>query len=257
MVKLLPCLLLVCGLADASERFERYSGEARDLRESVRLYDEEHWLHFDRDRLLERRVLYRCPSGQAFARKRVDYRDSLQAPAFDLVDARFGYREGLRRDTSSVETYFQPSRDVKEERAVLIEADSLVADAGFDRFIQQHWDSLGSGQSVPLEFLVPSRGAAMRFRMQQSERRAIDGVDARVLRLSLDGLFGLFVPRIDVAYSEGDRRLLRFEGLSNIRLEATRNALVRIDFPLPPVQVATSQWQEVLNLPLASCQLGS
>lgn len=257
MVRLLPCLLLLCGLAEGSERFERYSGDALDLRESFKLYEEEHWLHFKHDHLIERRVLYRCPSGQAFARKRVDYRDSLHAPAFELVDARFGYREGLRRAATGIEAYFRSSHEAEEQSVILSEAGSLVADAGFDRFVQQHWETLGGGGAVALEFLVPSRGDALGFRMQLAGQREIDGIEARVVRLSLGGVLGWFASSIDVAYAEDDRRLLRFEGLSNIRLDPKRNATVRINFPKPPEPVATEQWREVLNQPLETCQLGS
>jgi len=71
------------------------------------LYREQHLLRSEGQRPLERLVLYRCPGGAVFARKRVDYAASAQAPAFELVDARSGYREGLRRKGGQVALFFR------------------------------------------------------------------------------------------------------------------------------------------------------
>jgi len=255
MVRLLA-LLLACAPVLAAERIERQVGEAVDLRRSQPLYLEEHWVRYEADEAVERKVLYRCPSGEIFARKQVDYRGSDLAPDFELVDARFGYREGLRRDATGLEVFVRRETGQDERRTRLADAERLVADAGFDRFIHRHWDSLGDGRAVDLDFLVPSRQSAMGFRVRMAERRTIDGSDARIIRLSLGGMLGLFAPSIDVAYAEADRRLLRFEGLSNIRLDSGRNATVRIDFPEPPQPASARAWDELLDRPLAECSLG-
>ena len=252
--------LFAFGTASAAAdevRFARYAGVASDARKADPLYAEEHWLRFEQGELVERQVLYRCPSGEAFARKWVDYRDDPLAPAFRLEDARFGYREGLRRDGGGMETFVQRRADAAELRSAVPEASRLVADSGFDRFVLRHWDALGRGEAVALEFLVPSRGSSYGFRVRLQERREVGGVPARVLRLSLGGPLGWFAPAIDVAYAETDRRLLRFEGLSNIRLTPERNAEVRIEFPQPPEDVAATQWEAAARLPLQACALGA
>lgn len=252
-------LFAVCASVSAAHesRFARYEGVASDLRGDGLLYAEEHWLRFEQDELVERQVLYRCPSGNAFARKRVDYRDDPLAPSFRLDDARFGYREGLSREQETPESFVRRSSQSAEQRSPVPEAERLVADSGFDRFVRKHWDALGRGEAVPLEFLVPSRGSSYDFRVELLEKRAVGGVDARVLRLALGGPLGWFAPSIDVAYAEADRRLLRFEGVSNIRLTPQRNALVRIEFPQLPEPAAATQWEAVSRQPLQACALGT
>ncbi len=258
LLALLALFALGTASAAADEvRFARYAGVASDARDADPLYAEEHWLRFEQEQLVERQVLYRCPSGEAFARKRVDYREDPLAPAFALEDARFGYREGLRRSGSSMETFVQRRADATELRSAVPEASRLVADSGFDRFVLRHWEALGRGEAVPLEFLVPSRGSSYGFRVRLQERREVGGVPARVLRLSLGGPLGWFAPAIDVAYAEADRRLLRFEGLSNIRLTPERNAVVRIEFPQPPARALEQDWRAVAQLALQPCSLGS
>ena len=256
---ILLALLAVCaGAALAQEaRIERYAGVASDARAADPLYAEEHWLRLEQGELVERQVLYRCPSGGACARKRVDYRADPLAPAFALEDARFGYREGLHRDADGAETFVRRSVESPAVRSPVREAPRLVADSGFDRFVLRHWEALGRGEAVPLEFLVPSRGDSFAFRVRLLERRTVGGVEARVLRLSLGGPLGWFAPAIDVAYAESDRPLLRFEGLSNIRHTPERNAVVRIDFPQAPERVDPGAWDAVARTPLQPCSLGS
>ena len=45
--------------------------------------------------------------------------------------------------------------------------EALVADAGFDEFVRQHWDALMAGEAVPLHFAVPSRLESLGFRIRR------------------------------------------------------------------------------------------
>jgi len=55
-----------------------------------------------------------------------------------------------------------------------------------------------------------------------------------------------------------DRRLLRFEGLSNLRDDAGEDNLkVRIDFPTPPTPAAPGEWAKFAAEPLRACRVGA
>lgn len=202
-------------------------------------------------------MLYRCPGGRAFARKRLDYAASAQAPDFQLDDARSGYREGLRRREAAVALYFRPQAGAAEQSATLARAPA-VADAGFDEFIRAHWQPLLAGEALPLQFALPSRLRAMDFSVRRAGSARIGGEAAAVFRLRLDGLLGLVAPHIDVSYGLRSRRLLRFEGLGNLRdARGGRQLDVRIDFPRPAVAATEAQWQAALAEPLADrCESG-
>lgn len=86
----LAVLAVACGSASAA--LLSVQGDAHDPASERLLYREEHVIRRDGDAPVERVVLYRCPDGTAFARKRVDYRASRTAPEFSLIDARDGYR---------------------------------------------------------------------------------------------------------------------------------------------------------------------
>lgn len=230
-----------------------YSGTAVDLRRAQPLYEEQHFVRTLDGQPAERMVLYRCTDGSAFARKQVDYGESRFAPSFELVDARLDYREGLRRTDEGL-LAFAGSGDSARETA-LDGAASLVADSGFDRFVQAHWQRLQAGESVDIDFLVPSRGEALSFRLRKQEALQVEGEPASRIRLSLTGFIGLFAPNIDVIYRDADQWLLRFEGLTNIRESASRNIVARIDFPLAPEPAAEDVWAAAAAEPLQACRL--
>jgi hypothetical protein len=223
------------------------------------LYVEQHWIRSEGGRPLERLVLYRCPDGIAFGRKHVDYHDSLTAPNFALDDRRSGYREGLRsrpRAGAPALLFFRANGRTAERSASLA-AGPVVADAGFDEFIRQHWQPLVAGKSLALEFAVPSRLRSMGFSISRAGSTRIGGEDAWVFRLRLSGLLGLIAPAIDVSYGQQSRRLLRFEGLSNLRDDRGDDSLVaRIDFASPARPASEAQWQAALTAPLSACRTG-
>lgn len=237
----------------ASARYLADTAWARDPADNRLLYQEQHGLRLDNDgRLLERRVLYRCADGTAFARKRVDYRPDAEAPDFALDDARSGYREGLRRRDGRREAFVQYPGAA--ERSAWLDAGAMVADAGFDRWARARWERLSTGERLGLRFLVPSRLAAYEFSVQALPVTPTAG-EYR-FRLRLGGWLGWLAPYIDVAYAASDRRLLRFEGLSNLRDDRGNRPLrVRIDFPAPAQPASAVEFAALDAEPLRACRV--
>lgn len=241
-----------CAAGDAL-RFEE--GVARNPSTSAVMYREQHWTRSQADKLVERLVLYRCPDGTAFARKRVDYRGSAISPSFAFEDRRSGHREGLRR--SARPTLFFQAPGQSGERLAAMKSDSFVADAGFDEFVRRQWSGLVAGRSLPLDFALPSRLRSLPFSVRRHGQAVIAGEKAWVFRLKLDGWLGLVAPSIDVSYGQASRRLLRFQGLSNLRDDAGKDQLVaRIDFPAAATPSDEGRWQSAAALPLSACRTG-
>lgn len=230
-----------------------YSGEARSPDSGALIYVEEHLLREQAGQAVERLVLYRCADGTPFARKQVEYGTQPFAPAFDLVDARLDYREGLRREGEAWIVF--GGAGARAQQTPLDEVESIVADAGFEPFVRQHWAQLQAGESVPIDFLVPSRARSYGFRLSKVEALEIEGEAASRMRLALSGVFGLFAPAIDVIYRDSDQWLLRFEGMTNIRESARENVVAHIAFPQTPLPVEEETWAQASAEPLQNCAL--
>lgn len=257
--RLLACLGL-CAAALPALALEgvAYQGEARAPDDGRLLYEEHHYLRTENGQPSERIVLYRCPSGEAFARKTVAYGEPPYAPQFRMDDARFAYSEGFERGRIAGEAFVQRGADDPLQKEAVTLGESLVVDAGFDEFVRQHWAELQAGESVALRFLVPSRLAAYGFKLQKQGSETLYGEPASVFRLALTGLFGWFADAIDVSYRDSDRRLMRFVGLSNIRATPEENLIADIGFPPQRQQAALDEagWQQAQSEPLSACQVG-
>lgn len=121
------------------------------------------------------------------------------------------------------------AEDELEQRALDAPADAIV-DAGFDRFIERHWDELFEGKVFKQPFLVPSRLAFYDFRIRRDAQRENDAGVAFVMEVD-SALLRLFVSPIVVRYHPVTRALMSYEGISNMRDEAGENYNVLIRFP--------------------------
>jgi hypothetical protein len=193
------------------------------------LYTESHWLYADNG-VNHRLVIYACPDGQAFGRKWVDTAPGAATPDVDMLDGRWGYREGVRTRAGQREVYSQANSNSPEKRAPIGSPKNGVIDAGFDAFVRQHWDELDAGVA-PLPFLVPSELRFVDFSAKKLRDEQSGGHDVRWFRLKLDGWYGFALPHIDVAYDTQNHELFEYRGLSNIRGNGNHNLDVIIQFP--------------------------
>lgn len=152
-------------VAEEGPTAEHYLGVAYAPDNGKVLYTEEHWV--TRDPQGENRVvLYRCPGGQPFARKKVYGGVDDAAPDFDFYDGRDGYREGVNGRSGERRVYVQQSRNALRRSAPIQSPPHAVIDAGFDAYLRDHWDALGRGKDANIAFLVPSRLAYINLKIQ-------------------------------------------------------------------------------------------
>jgi len=257
-VRRLLALLLLAPTTVLALEGVAYQGEAREPKSGALLYEEHHYLRLNQEAPVERLVLYRCPNGEAFARKTVRYGRPSHAPQFRMDDARFGYIEGFEIQPGGADAFFQRSRDAAMQREAVAVDDALVVDAGFDEFVRSRWEQLQAGESVPVRFLVPSRLAAYDFKLRKVGEEPLYGEPASVFRLALSGMLGWFADAIDVSYRDSDRRLMRFVGLSNIRATPDKNLVAKIEFPPQREQrgLSDAEWAAASSEPLRECRVG-
>jgi hypothetical protein len=207
-----------------------YRGYAYTLDDHRLLYTESHWLYEDKG-VAHRLVIYSCPDGQAFARKWVDTAPGAPTPDVDMLDARTGYREGVRTQAGQREVFSQADAASPEKHAPIKNPQNAVIDAGFDAFVREHWDALSAAGVSPLPFLIPSQLRYVDFSAKMLRDEQSDGRGIRWFRLQLDGWYAFVLPHIDVAYDAQNHDLFEYRGLSNIRGSGNRNLTVTIQFP--------------------------
>ena len=210
----------------------QFNGFARD-RDGKPLYVEAHYVRNAGAVGESRVVMYRCAAGgSAFARKELTYGKLREEPEFMFTDARSGYVEGLRQTAQGPRVFQQENARSPRREAPVPANVAIVADAGFDEFVRQHWSELEAGKTVRFPFLVPSRLDYLSFKVKKHHETTIEGATASVIRLNLSGVLGWFLPYIEVSYRKSDRVLMRYDGISNIRDDVGRNHIAVIEFPL-------------------------
>jgi len=210
----------------ADDAVESFSGSAFASDSDVLLYRETHFL-----RGREHIVLYRCPDGRPFARKLSHDDGDAQAPDFDLTDARLGYREGVRRVDGGREVYVQRSAAQPQQSDLLSVPPDGVIDMGFEVFARHHWDELQRGDTLRFNFPVPSRRKFFAFKVNRIVPSAPTPPGTATFRLGPGTWFSFLLPHIDVTYDVATRRLVHYEGLSNVRDLNGKNYRVRYEAP--------------------------
>ncbi|MCH8550599.1 MAG: hypothetical protein LAT62_01600 [Natronospirillum sp.] len=209
---LATCLLLVAGpvFANWTIRGEAFDPDTGDLD-----YIELHYLTFEDDRIVERRVDYERPDGERFARKVLRYDTGLPyVPSLDWEDLEADTRITGRLNGGRYEQrILDPQRD-ETERARLSNPEQVVFDAAFDQYIADNFDQLLEQGRLDFDFLSLSAGRTYSFRIEESAQE--DG------RLVLDvglssALLRWFVDDLELEYDLESRRLLRFSGITNFR----------------------------------------
>jgi hypothetical protein len=208
-----------------------YEGTAYASGDGHVVYKEEHFQFEDGNGVRTRLVLYRCPSGEPFARKWVRDSHSDEAPDFELLDARSGYREGVRSSAQGREAFVQSNRESPLRTSVLPERSNPVIDAGFDAFVSNHWSEFGEPGKGRMAFVVPSRLGYLDMRVKSAQSATLAGEPVVRVRLGVDTWFGFIAPTIDITYAGPDHMVRRFEGIGNILDAAGKRQNVRIEFP--------------------------
>ncbi len=206
-------------------------GQAYALGSDQLLYTEHHRERVDDGRVVASEVTYRDAAGDRFAVKSLDFSANALAPDFRLSNDRAGHLEqASKRGDSIAITFKHPRRDSPEQAVVPLPADAIV-DAGFDRFIETHWQELNAGETLRRYFLVPSMQEFLRFRIRPTGTGSVGERSARIIVLEPDsGLLRLLVTPVTTWYAADEPALLRYEGVSNMRGEDGKNYKVRIDF---------------------------
>jgi len=196
------------------------------------LYREIHRARWRDGKPLTENVVYRDGAGAVIAVKAIDYRRSLQAPGFRMEMAELGYREGLEATEDGLRAFVRPVGERRERGGMVPDGEDLVADAGFDRLIEQRLGDLKAGERLRFRFLVPSRLAAYAFRAEMVKRTRVLGQPAIHVRMEpANVLLRWLADPVDVFYHRSEGRLLRYQGPSNLRRPDGDNPQVRVDFP--------------------------
>jgi len=150
-----------------------------------------------------------------------------QFGSYDFRDIRAQYQDGAKVSQDRIWLYRKRSpEDDIDENYLSKEADQIVGQ-GFHQFIADNLERIAQGEVFHIRLVMPSRLDQYEFRIR---KREIKG-DTLHIRLEIDNwLLRLFAPHVDAEYDLKTRRLLRYEGISNLEDSSGKHKKVTITY---------------------------
>lgn len=205
---LFTVVLLTSSPSTAWAEIERYTGVAYGPGGRV-LYREQHEVVEDDGRLESAVTTYLDPDGRTIGRLESDYRRSAFAPDYSFLDLRTGKRESARNEGASIVLRYGD----QEKRYPVSRDEIVVLGQGMHQFVRANLERLAK-ETVSVRFGIPSRLDTYGFRI-----RPIGRPSQGVVRLRIESdswLIRTLAPHLEVDYELSTRRLLRYEGVSNL-----------------------------------------
>ncbi len=206
----LLCLLLVNAAGATGIVRQSYTGEARD-RAGVLLYTEKHVVSSLEGRTTHSLTEYRAGDGSLIATLSADYSRSVAMPTYVFEDLRLKYREGLRLEAGE-HIIFRQEGDAPEQSARLESESGVFSCQGWHYYLVNNLELLEK-ERITLNLILPSQLRPYPFVVKklQSDEAQVSA------ELSLKHrLFRHFAPKLRLRYDKVNRRLIEFQGASNI-----------------------------------------
>lgn len=196
-----------------------FEGAATDPKTSTLLYVERHRVIMNESGdYLSAYVEYRDPEGQVFAEKTLDYAKSTLMPDMMYFDKRSNERISVFFSPKSIDSeaglrVLIEQEQNRDESFVKLDDSVVVVDAGFDRLIDKHWNTIRKSKEFEFSFLAITRFELFSFEVIESKANETSAY----LELHPRNFFiNLLVAPILLEYDIKTERLLKFSGLTNI-----------------------------------------
>jgi hypothetical protein len=195
-------MLIACILITATSTAEDYSfmGQAYDLKSNELLYTEYH--HYISPTL--HKVEYREPNGDIFATKTLNYEKSFFSPDVVFTNNRNGEFISAKKENKQVILEYQENINSSRKKYKISDNNTLVIDAGFDPFITSNWQSLISGESIVVNYLIPSQGDYYELNL---EKTRCDNSENYCFSISASSFFiRMFSSELKLTYSRYNQK---------------------------------------------------
>lgn len=214
--------LLAGGFARAEG--EPFYGYAYALDTGQYLYTEVHVPKFEGGREISSTISYYAADGSLLGKKPLDYRADPYVPLFRLDLVREGYAEAITAVGDSIEMLKIAGKGKAAKRKRISRSGTMVADSGFNHFVQASLPSLIAGETVQFRFAVAGELDSFRFKARKIGESSFEGKPAVKLLVQPDSVLSLIAPDLNLLYDPATRQILEYRGVSNIHDPATGKA---------------------------------
>lgn len=210
----------------AEARGETFTGKAVNAKGVVE-YVEYHTVDYENGKVSESQTIYYDANNKKIGELTSEYSFGPRFGSYDFRDIRAQYQDGAKVSEDRILLFRKKSpKDDLDEKYLSKDVDQIVGQ-GFHQFIVHNLELIAQGEVIHIRLVLPSRLDQYEFRIR---KRKVDG-DTLYIRLEVDNwLLRLFAPHVDVEYDQKNRRLLRYEGISNLEDASGKHKKVTITY---------------------------
>jgi len=220
---------LFCISAQAKLQSYNYIGRAFDSKSQL-VYTEEHFEQWEGEQIKSVKTIYRDPEKNIIAEFTNDFSYSFKFPLVTFKDHRHGEEHGTRFKDNEYSFYKKEDAQSTEKVQKYEKSDQSVAGQGFHFFIVSRLASLKQGDHDVVDFAIPGRLTSYQFQYRVESLNA----DEAVIKLFVNNLFlRMIAPALTMRYSLKSKRLLEYNGLSNLKNAKGHTQKVKIVFEHP------------------------
>lgn len=196
------------------------------------VYIEKHEVEYDDSKkLVVAKTRYESSDGKLIAELNSDFRNSLTAPEHTIKDLRSGGVQGVRRNGSKFVLFDQEEGKVEKNR-VLEEKDAdgrlFVGCQGLNYYLLANLEPLEPGKKLLLRFLIPGKLDYYDFDLSEISRPE-DNIAEYEIAIN-NWFLKIFAPTLRVKYDRKLKRIIWYEGISNIKSDKGENQKVQIEY---------------------------
>jgi hypothetical protein len=212
----------------------QYFGKAYDLKTGKYVYSDNHQEFFQGGKHAYSEISYKDAKGVEFGKKHIEFTPSTVLPSFRTEDFRDGYTEGADVKGNTVKLYFRRKTEDPFGEKTYSPSLPAVMDGGFDYFVRENWEPLAKGERMAFRFLAPVQLDDYPFAVEKIKDDTWKGRQALYLKLEIDNfILKRVVKSFLLVYDYKTKRILQFEGLSNINDDEGKSLKVRIVYDYP------------------------
>jgi hypothetical protein len=208
-----------------------YFGVAFDQKTGQKVYTDNHNETLDGSTHISSRIEYKDPTGKIIAKKNISFLKNSSLPDFKLEDLRDGYIEGGEIVEGKYKLIYRKNKNEPIQEKILEIAPKSVADGGFDQFIKENWVDLLAGKKIKFQFYAPSQLDSFNFYVKKVKQAEYEGRDSLFVKMEMDNLLlNIFIPPIFITYDIQTRRIVYYEGISNINNSSGKSYFVKLPY---------------------------
>jgi hypothetical protein len=171
---------------------------------------------------------YYDPAGSLIASRTLKFSAAGYTPDFKTEDFRTGYMEGAQVNGNTIRLFVRENKTAPVRERTFPMAEGAVIDGGFNQFIKDKWNDVEQGRQLAFNFMVPARLDYYSFRVTKVSESPFE----LVVRIEPGSMVVRWLAgAIVVHYNKSTRRMLSYEGKSNITDGKGTNLVVRLVYP--------------------------